>query len=1183
MSLIVRYPRPAAFAHLGPGHHVVASSAGTGKTFLLEHLFVDLVLHRGVPAEEILVVTFTEKAVAELILRVRRLLEGLVGLKSDDPRAVAAATSPAEETWTIDEQARTRLQEVIQSFDRLSIFTIHGFCRRVLREHAFAQSRLLDEELIDEESAFTSALRDTLRTGIAKDGKLASGIRAWIGLGESIGSLEKLLLACDQAEAAEILPRFDEADIASATAAWPGLDDDDLGRRLRAAKLHAATIKAVLGRLRRVSDLVRANRGDVLGLLAAMQVFPDEPKMEGGLAYVVQKLESAAADARIAALRASVQKLGQALVPVEAALAHMLLPSVQALANRRKRQAGQFDYSDMLRLVAETLASATPAGSSLLASLRRRYRYALIDEFQDTDAIQWSIFRRIFVEADHGHALTVIGDPKQSIYRFRGADVHTYLEACQVLLGAGGRSLVLDRNFRSSARMVEATNLVFAKPAGFFRAESGIAYDRPVICSRDDLDLVDQAGQPQPPVLLLAPAAEADTLKADQARSAVRAAIVAELRRILDKRSPLLLREHGRERPLGERDIFILTFSNRESRDMGRALGRAAIPFAFYKLGELFDSPEAADVLDLLRAIAAPEDRNLRGHALLTPFFALDLVEAAAAFDLGADARPVRLLFDFAALAEAGDIPGLFSAIVERTGIIRREVFARRGERSLTNVLHLFEILQGEWARSHRLLPELVDLFDALVRGTRRLPEREGDLQRLETDKNAVQILTVHKAKGLEANVVFLYGGTGEHPKQAAHVLHQHGRRVLHVGRLGDAEKRLADGEEADERSRLLYVACTRARVRLVLPHYPPAFKTLRGPYRQMNQRLDQILAQGDAQANPLFHTVAVPFPAEDFAPAVAAQPAPHPDRVQALARLASPAPPADVVAIRERRSGFLVTSYTAVKQAHGGFIPLDSHADAKAKTEAGQDPGDAGDGLPSGAATGIFLHEILASVSLADLLQAPSFEDWFALPQVRDLFARLCRRYDRRESELPAAARLVHTAYTAPLRLPFGRIERLASVAPTLREMEFLFPIPESTHPLWAAPGRAADAPAWRIGRGVVKGFVDLLFEHQGKIFVCDWKSDVLDTFAAGALARHCRQNYDVQARIYTTAALRMCGIGDPADHARRFGGVIFSFLRGRHANDDLAGIHFERPTWEEILSWESEMLGARFWGMAP
>jgi exodeoxyribonuclease V beta subunit len=1168
MSQPLRYPRPQELARLGRGHSVVESSAGTGKTFLLEHLFVDLILTHGLACEEILVVTFTEKATAELVLRLRALIARLAGLRADDGKAIEAASAPDGASWLIDDEAKKLLGEALLAFDRASIFTIHGFCRRVLREHAFVQGRFFDEELIGEEAAFTDAFHEVLRAQAASGSSLSLPIAFWLASGKSVERLEKLLRACDREKTTPMRVHFDETRLTAALAAWQPVaaEDEALKRRLKAAKVHPRSIPAVLNRLARVSEMVAACQGDSVRFLAAMQTFPAAPGMQGGLGYVLEKLP--AADASLAKLVRAVRDLDEAAIPLEAFLAERLSPLVSEHAARRKRKAGLFDFSDMLNLVARALADPGAAGSALVEALRGRYRHALIDEFQDTDDVQWSIFQRIFVEAGASHALTVIGDPKQAIYGFRGADVQAYLGARKVLQAAGGSRLVLDRNFRSSRGIVEATNLIFDQGANFFRRESGITYDEPVRCGRTDLCLLGDDHDEAAPVVVFGLDSGGGPLRSPRVRATVQAAIVDELLVLLDPESPLRLHSQGGDRKLKARDVFILTFTNAESRAIGRALGAAAIPHAFYKLGNLFESPEAVEVLAILRAVVESEDRNRRAQALLTGFFDLDVTGAAACLDLGLSAQPVQLLLHFANLAQEGNIPALFASLVDDSGIVRREVFAQASERSLTNITHVLEILQAEWARSHASLPALVDLLDAFVRGTQKPPSREGDLQRLETDKDAVQILTVHKAKGLEADVVFIYGGTGEATgKQSVRVLHEDGRRVLHAGPLDDASKRLVELETRDERSRLLYVALTRARYRLYLPHYPPEFTTLKGPYVQANQRLDSILGE---RRQPHF---SVRTCLADRGPARTAEAAGPPNQAGLLPTALVPArEPDDVAAIKAGRSGFVVTSYSAVKHARGGFIASASEP-RMAREVLGQAEGS--EVLPGGADTGIFLHDVLASVALADLADGPNLEDWQALPATARLLEKLGRSHARPASHLPLAARLVHRAYTTPVRLGASVMAGLATAKTALREVEFLFPIPEHAHPLLSQP----QAGAWKVERGVVKGFVDLLFEHDGRVFVCDWKSDDLPRFDKETLARHCGENYDVQARIYTIATLRLCGITTAAAYARRFGGVLFSFLRGLGGQ---GGIHFFTPAWEDILAWETDMLGQHFWGIA-
>jgi exodeoxyribonuclease V beta subunit len=279
------------------------------------------------------------------------------------------------------------------------------------------------------------------------------------------------------------------------------------------------------------------------------------------------------------------------------------------------------------------------------------------------------------------------------------------------------------------------------------------------------------------------------------------------------------------------------------------------------------------------------------------------------------------------------------------------------------------------------------------------------------------------------------------------------------------------------------------------------------------------------------------------------------------------------------------------MKRAHGG---KHRHADKHAPgvpIEASQEPRSlvgspiivpgASEELPGGADTGVFLHEILECVSLAELANSPAFPAWSALPTVTSLVEKLCRRHSRPAEHGASAIRLVHTAYTAPARLGEIVMPRLAFAHTALREMEFLFPIPEKVHPLLSRPLGPDGSRVWTIARGVVNGVIDFLFEYGDKVYLCDWKSDRLPDWGVRTLARHCDQNYDVQARIYTLATLRLLGITTSTTYANRFGGLLFCFLRGRQPEDADAGIYFSRPNWEEVVAWETSMVEDSFGGL--
>lgn len=1175
----VFYPRPSALGKLGQGHNVVESSAGTGKTFLLEHLFVDLLLTRGVTIDQILVVTYTEKATAELVLRLRSLLVELSELGPEHAKSKQAASAPPSERWPIDELARQRIRQALLSFDRANISTIHGFCQRILREHSFIQGRLFDESLIAEETVTRHAFRDLLRTHAGAADDVAAVLRAWLDSGKAVAALEDLVCHCAGHDAAEIRPRFDQERLASAMRAWPALawGDTALGALLKQEGVAGQSVKACVARLAWLVDAVAVARGDGLAFLSGAGCSPDKT-LADTLAYLAAKLPRNAKDAVLAKAVAGVSALAAAVVPFDAAVVQTLLPLVRKRAAEDKRRTGTFDFGDMLALVGRALDDDSPVRDALLEALRARYRFALIDEFQDTDQIQWSIFRRVFVDSTRGHALTVIGDPKQAIYGFRGANVAAYLEARRTLCDAGATLLKLDRNFRSTADLVQVQNLFFDQNAGFFRPESGIAYDAPVSCGATGRVLEAASPELAVPVVVFGLRTREKNLRAADAQAVLRATIVDEIRTLLAPASGLRLRgRSGGRDSLKARDLFVLTFTNNESLAMGEALGTAGIPFAFYKRGKLFESSEADETLRVLKAVAEPEDRSLVARALLTRFFDLDLAQAAACLDAEAASAPLLRLRRWNALARRGDVPGLLAALLDESGILRREIFANGGERALTNTMHVFEVLVGEWARTRTTLPELIELLAGYIRGTSQLPGDESDVQRLETEKDAVQILTVHTAKGLEADVVFLYGGTGEPASRPVCAYQERGVRVLHVGKLDDEAKRAANQDKGDERSRLLYVALTRARYRLYVPHFPVELARFTGPYRQANDHLRRILGANLDHPNPLFavrsidgQTLRVPDAQPQVAPAVPTIPG---------ELLALPDEPSDLVAVKRQRSGFLFTSYSAVKRAHGEALTKPQR-DGEVAPEVGRERRHGSDELPGGAETGIFLHDILATIPLSPLAGQPAYADWFARDEVTRLLDRLVRRHGRPASETAPSARMVHLAYTREVRLGEVLIEGLANVAPALREMEFLFPIPEGAHPLLGQTGEISGARPFSIERGVVKGFIDFLFEHEGRVYVCDWKSDSLPDYTPDTLTAHCRKSYDVQARIYTIAALRLVGIDTRAAFERRYGGVFFCFLRGL---DKDAGIHHLKPDWDTVISWQREMLDPQFWGLMP
>jgi exodeoxyribonuclease V beta subunit len=379
--------------------------------------------------------------------------------------------------------------------------------------------------------------------------------------------------------------------------------------------------------------------------------------------------------------------------------------------------------------------------------------------------------------------------------------------------------------------------------------------------------------------------------------------------------------------------------------------------------------------------------------------------------------------------------------------------------------------------------------------------------------------------------------------------------------------KRDRDGED----QRLYYVALTRARKRLYLPYSgnvqeaevspfdsPPQEDTWRltGGYRHVNRRVHELLIEPDTRRLLAPHEIRIDAQAgDDVGPAAArdALAAWQPDP----AHLAPVEADRALAALARARAGAVTTSYSRIKQAHGGYRPPTEIADDVVTPHDEHDAGhDESGELRGGAGTGIFIHALLEVLPLETLRETPALDAWTARADVGAVAEPLLRRYGRDPGELRAALRLAHAALTAPLPVVGGALPGLPNAENTAREMEFLFPFP---------------AEAGGPDGGYVKGFVDVIFEHQGRSYFGDWKTDRLPAWDAATIAAHVEANYALQERLYALALVRMLGITDEAGYEARFGGTLYVFVRGLGRSAD--AVRARRPTFEELTRWQHEL----------
>jgi exodeoxyribonuclease V beta subunit len=1077
---VTRYPRPGSLPPATTRFVVVEASAGTGKTFFLEHRVVDLVL-AGASLSQILLVTFTDKAVAELRLRIRDLLDRM-----------GRATEPCDDgsAWELDDIARARLRAAITSFDHAPIFTIHGFCHRVLVEDAFAARRLLEQTQVTDEAAFDAAFTALVRERFAKDAPDRDLLAIYLERGDTIDQLRDLLLQCARSQGVP-RRRFDPDHAASLAAALQArLGTAEARERIaRGLPLRGNDPKWVTVWLADIGEALERLDARAPSLLAACDA------LRVPVGKLLSRLDKSPAHAELAL----VLREALAAMPLEEAIAAELLPQVIARIGADKAERGMFDYDDMLRLVREALHG--PRGGELATRLRERTPWVMIDEFQDTDAVQWDIFRTVWMD-EAARGLTIVGDPKQAIYGFRGADVMTYLHARDELLRAGATRVELAVNRRSTAPLVTALNELLAggAPLASPLLAGDIAYDTPVQAGGDVV-----AGDARPPITVFA----LDGPGKDLNREALAGAIGGEIERL--RAAPPAWATRGVTPPFSLAQVLVLTRSNKESAHIAAVLRARGLPCALVEADRLFETREAHELAAVLAAIAAPHDRSSRLRALRTRFFDVPWVELMSVVDAPDHHPAIARLFDWAALASRRAYEALFRRLVEDSRFAERALVLGGGERALVNTWHLIGLLLEELARSRCDLHELVtQLRSWIADGADHVDDR--DVQRIETDAEAIRVLTIHKAKGLEAPYVFLFGCATQPPNTKVHVLRDGAGRALVVGSKDDATTARVKADQDSEHQRLAYVALTRAQVRLYLPRYGDKVVAERSLYEPI-QRCVSAMA---ARPHPLLEMVGV---------AVAeASPAERVTAGSPLDGFDAPPPPAvaELAAITGARAGLAMLSYTRL--AHAAEVPLAiASRDTRDSDDADTGRGEpAPDELPPGADAGLLLHDLLELVDLDELRHSTDAATWAARPEVLALFGEHARARGIAATYLPHAARVVHAALTAPLQLhgddPLPPLVMARAIA---REVEFTYPIPGTPT------------------RGLVRGFIDALVAWDDELWVVDYKSDLLvGPDLARAAEQRVEERYAVQQRLYALAARRLAG-------PRPLAGLLFAFVR--------------------------------------
>jgi exodeoxyribonuclease V beta subunit len=1199
---------PLALAFPLRGSQLIEASAGTGKTFTISALYLRLVLGNGgedsgfgreLLPPQILVVTFTDAATKELRERIRTRLAEAARFFRDETPAPDSLIAELREQYLPEQWpgCANRLDIAAQWMDEAAVSTIHSWCQRMLREHAFDSGSLFTQTLeTDHSDLLGEVLRDYWRLFCyPMQGDALNWVRSnWGGPAALLPRIRALFASerdsLEGQEPAEVISQcLQERRVALIELKKPWLQwADELlaichqgvaGKSVDGRKMQARYFEPWFEKIKTWAEDESLEQLDIgtgftrLTPDGMAEAWKGEAPRHPGLEAM-------------AGLKACLDGLP---TPDAAVLQHAAR-WVGARFEEEKRRRAEMGFDDMLLRLDAALQS--DGGERLATLIREQFPVALIDEFQDTDPVQYRIFESIYrIEENSPECgLFLIGDPKQAIYAFRGADIHTYLRARQATVG---RLHTLGTNFRSSHGMVNAVNHVFeraeARESGrgafLFRQKNG---DNPVpftpVASQGRKEVLRINDQAVPALNIWHLPAE-QPLSGAVYRQQLAAACASEITALLNggQQGQAGFTQDGKAfRGLLPADIAILVRDGKEAQAVrGQLAARGVRSVYLSDKDSVFAAQEAHDVLTWLKACAEPDvERPLRAAlACITLNLSLTELERLNQDELAWESRVMQFRGYREVWRKQGVLP-MLRRLLHDFRLPQALIARSDGERVLTNLLHLSELLQQAAAE--------LDGEQALIRHLSEhlaLSGQAGEEQilRLESDEQLVKVVTIHKSKGLEYPLVFLPFICSAKPVDGSRLpLHYHDESGhAQVTLKPTAELiALADDERLAEDLRLLYVALTRAQHACWLGVADLKRGNNNGSVLHLSA-LGYLLGGGA----PLAESAALQLWLRDLqqdCPALAYAQMPDATAEHYLPPQNDAALLPPLIPKRKASENWWIASYSALRigdtlsvgtdeapenpQAQKLFD--DERLDPQAPREVVAGGGDI-HRFPRGPNPGTFLH---------GLLEWAGGEGFAAAPQeVIDAIARRCNRRGW-EGWITTLSDWLQHLLKSPLQLGGGQAPVIFGQLTQYQvEMEFWFAshkvdvlkldalVCQYTHD---GVARVAAEPV--LLNGMFKGFIDLTFEHDGRYYVADYKSNWLGVDDAAYTAQAMEQSildnrYDLQYVLYLLALHRQlkARLAD-YDYDRHVGGALYLFLRGTCAASQ--GVFFARPPRELI-----------------
>lgn len=1100
------------------GSNLIEASAGTGKTYSIAILVLRLILEKKLSIKDVLMVTFTKAAVAELEERIRLFIRSAykvsIGEEIDD-QAITDVVIGALANRDIADSIRGELKNAVLLLDETSVMTIHSFCQQALTEFAFETRQVFGAETIDDTSAIITEevnkfwrkevtclpveLLTILRNAGLSQYSITCIVKEHINGKKYVGyDPGKQYSNCSEDhdswmnELNELKKKENELRDCLLQHVGENLD------QMRADAQDNANGRKFLVALMKDAETTLKLLSDKKGTQYVAKLFP----------YVVDELGKC--DAQEEERNRAIKKI----------IDHLYCIAIRQVSDgikEHKIHNNVLSFDDMIVNLHHSLVAKE--NHALVRGIRKKYKAVFVDEFQDTDRLQYEIFQKAFGDET---ILFYIGDPKQSIYAWRKADIFTYFKAKHEV----DNLYSMNHNYRSSARMIDAMNRFFSFKDAFYFQGSGdsieyIDVEAPQVNTKGDLS---RDGAVVPPI----------NITFHEKKDSILEAVTDHVIELFE--GGYTIQKQGAIRKIQPSDIGILVRSNKEAREIKNALARFAIPAVTIGDEKILRSEEATQLLYLLQAMVEVSQENIN-RALLSSFTGFDVEDI-----LKLDEEQVIEAFKRYKLR--WDEDGIYTAMMEFVADFNvRKVLlntnTENGERTMTNLFQLIELIHK--IQTHKVLSPL-ELISWLKRGIDGM-ETEGDEyeQRVESDEESIKIVTIHKSKGLEYNIVFApFLNLQAEPKKVTVCSY----RDPLSGEYISGEKKSFSPQQVEwfraqneqENRRLIYVAITRAVYRCYIYNNTHYKSSSLQPFINNLDKADPALISNH-------------FP--------------------------SPVPPGYRYKVHAEAPGsnqLIANNFSLLENnwRRVSYSALSAKHDYVIKNRAGNFEDEYGEfvfrTLSMGVNTGNMLHFIFENLHFSD------DSKWgYIIEQAVKKYAPL-----QQESYAPMLKKLI--SHVMKVKIPVGKeIVQLSQLTNDQRihEFEFDFTLPEfNVKELMqlSENGTMVSVKPLPGLQGIMNGKIDLFFELAGKYYVLDWKSNFLgdsisDYNAEGLLDAMNENNYHLQYMIYTVAVRKYLEsrLGPTFDFDRDFGGVIYLFVRGvREGTQE--GIFTATPSKEMI-----------------